>query len=77
MKPGSERLCSYLPCMLRTAVLIRWSLQDGALLAAAVRGVLVGLHLPPRGVKTKPLNQWAPGSEPEGIDTACSLSSPG
>lgn len=35
--------------MLRTAVLIRWSLQDGALLTAAVWGVLVGLHLPARG----------------------------
>lgn len=32
--------------MQQTAVFVGWSLQDGALLAAAVRGVLMGLHLP-------------------------------
>lgn len=36
---------SYLPCMLWAGVLARRSLQDGALLAAAIWGVLVGLHL--------------------------------
>lgn len=45
---------TYLPCMLRTAVLIRGSLQDGALLTAAVWGVLVGLHLPARGSRQTP-----------------------
>lgn len=36
---------SYLPCMLRAAVLAGHGLQDGALLTAAIWGVLVGLHL--------------------------------
>lgn len=38
-------LHSYLPSMLRAGVFARWSLQDGALLTAAIWGVLVGLHL--------------------------------
>lgn len=62
MQPGSERLHSYLPCMLWTAVLIRWSLQDGALLTAAVWGVLVGLHQPARALRQTPqpvgTRQW-------------------
>lgn len=49
MQPRSESSCSYLSCMLKTAVLIRWSLQDRALLTAAVWGVLVSLHLPAGG----------------------------
>lgn len=36
---------SYLPCMLRAGVFAGRSLQDGALLTAAIWGVLVGLHL--------------------------------
>lgn len=34
----------YLPRMLRTAVFARRSLQDCALLTAAIWGVLMGLH---------------------------------
>lgn len=50
--------------MLRTAVLVRRSLQDGALLTAAVWGVLVGLHLLVGGPDT-PLSQETPGGGAE------------